>query len=167
MHAYTVTINKICNKSFYYNAQQIYNKFQGTYCAQTSVEGKLESHCSHLIKVSIGMHSHVALKDLLAGRTVGTQGTSKRLLTSVDSDMLHKITFLRTAKVTVGAGEGPLSCVRSPMTNKITLESGFVRAVRTLVYLDSLRAAPTRATAPHSPGKGWHTAMLTFPTSNC
>lgn len=122
---------------------------------------------STLIKVSIGMHSHVALKYLLTRRTVGTKGTGKRLLTSVDSDVLHKITFLRTAKVTVGAGEGPLSSVCSPMTYEIALQGGFVRAIRTLVNLGSLGAAATRATAPHSPGKGRHTPMLTFPATNC
>lgn len=119
------------------------------------------------IKVSIGMHAHVALKDLLAGGTVGTQATGKRLLTSVGSNVLHKITLLRAAKVTVWAGEGFLSCVRPPVTYEIAFQSGFVGAVRTLVHLGGLGASPTRATTPHSPDKGRHTATIILSAANC
>lgn len=113
--------------------------------------GSLCLSATALIEVSIGMHSHMALQDFLAGGAVGTQGARERLLTSVDSNVLDEITFLRTAKATVWARVRPLSCVCPPMPYKIALESGFVRAIRTLMHLDTLRAAPPRASAPHSP----------------
>lgn len=85
----------------------------------------------------------------------------------MDSDMLHKISFLGTAKVTMGAWEGPLPCVCPPVAQEIALNCSFVRAKGTLVFHDRMFAATMGTITPHTPVEGWPTAMLPACNANC